>query len=90
MVDNMSKIVDYAIVTKRFVGGLGILKRDGTIVKLNGQIFARDITKSGDQFILIDNLLGKRRPNQKKHWQMVLLDNLIALHENGWKHTKET
>lgn len=88
MIKNMFEIVDYAIKSKRFVGGLGRLKKDGSIVKLNGQIFERKTTKSGDEVILIDNFLGKPRKGQKKRWQLVLMDNLVALNENHWRHTK--
>jgi hypothetical protein len=84
----MFDIVDYAIKTKRFVGGLGHLKRDGSIVRLNGQIFARKTAKDGEEYVIIDNFLGKARKGQKKRWQMVLMKNLVALNENGWKHTR--
>jgi len=88
MIKNMFEIVDYAIKSKRFVGGLGRLKKDGSIVKLNGQIFERRTTKSGDEVILLDNFLGSDRRGQKKRWQLVLMDNLVALNENHWRHTK--
>ena len=88
MINNMFEIIDYAIKTKRFIGGLGQLKKDGSIVKLNGQIFERRLTKSGDYVILIDNFLGKPRKGQKKRWQLVLMNNLVALNENHWRHTK--
>jgi selenophosphate synthetase-related protein len=88
MIKNMFEIVDYAIDSKRFVGGLGRLKKDGSIVKLNGQIFERRTTKKGDEVILIDNFLGKPRKGQKKRWQLVLMNNLVALNENHWRHTK--
>lgn len=88
MINNMFTIVDFAIRTKRIIGGLGRLKKDGSIVKLNGQIFERRTTKKGDEVILIDNFLGKPRKNQKKRWQLVLMNNLVALNENHWKHTK--
>jgi len=88
MINNMFEIVDYAIKTKRFVGGLGRLKKDNTIAKLNGQIFERRTTKQGDEVILIDNFLGKPRKGQKKRWQLVLMNNLVALNENHWRHTK--
>jgi len=78
-------LVDEAIRTKRFVGGLGRLKKDGTIVKLNGQIFQRKTTKGGDEVILIDNFLGNPRKGSKKKWQLVLLKNLTALNEDGWR-----
>jgi hypothetical protein len=86
--DNMYNIVDDAIKTKRFVGGLGRLKKDGTIVKLNGQVFQRKTTASGDEVLLLDNLLGSPRGKNKKRWQMVLMSNLVAFNENGWKHAK--
>lgn len=88
MVKNMFDIVDYAIASKRFIGGLGRLKKDGSIVKLNGQIFERKTTKNGDEVIIIDNFLGKPRKGQKKRWQLVLMNNLVALNENRWRHTK--
>lgn len=85
---NLLEVIDYAIKTKRFVGGLGVLKKDGSIGKINGQIFSRRVTKSGDEVILIDNLLRPKRKNSKKRWQMVLVKNIIAIHENGWQHIK--
>ena len=88
MIENMYDIIDMNIKSKHWIGGLGRLKKDGSIVKLNGQIFERRVTKNGEMIILIDNLLGKARKNQKKRWQIVLVDNLISLNENHWKHTK--
>ncbi len=88
MVKNMFDIIDYAISSKKFVGGLGRLKKNGTIKKLNGQIFERRTTKAGKEVILIDNFLGTPRAGQKKKWQLVLVDNLVALNECHWKHTK--
>ena len=87
MVNNMLDVLDEAIRTKRFVGGLGRLKRDGTIVKLNGQIFSRRETSSGG-VVLIDNFLGKQRAGTNKRWQLVLVDNIVELNENKWKHSK--
>ncbi len=88
MTNNMFEIIDLNIKSKRWIGGLGRLKKDGSIVKLNGQIFERRTTKSGEVVILMDNLLGNPRKNQKKRWQIVLVDNLVCLNENHWKHTK--
>lgn len=80
--------IDEAIRTKRFVGGLGILKKDGSIVRLNGQIFSRHTTKSGEEVVTIDNFFGKARRGQKKRWQMVLVKNLIALNSDHWRMTR--
>jgi hypothetical protein len=88
MINNMYDIIDYAIKTKRFVGGLGRLKKDGSISRINGQIFQRRTTKNGDEVILIDNFLGHARRGQNKRWQLVLVKNLVALNENKWKHTR--
>ena len=88
MVKNMYDIIDYAITTKRFVGGLGKIAKDGSIRKINGQVFKRYTTKNGKEVVLIDNFLGQLRKGQKKRWQMVLLDNLISLNENHWSHTR--
>lgn len=88
MKDNMNQIIDYAIKSKRFCGGLGKLKKDGSIVKLNGQIYSRKKTKDGKDAIVIDNFFGRQRKGTNKRWQMVLVDNLVALHENKWQHTK--
>lgn len=89
MNNNMFDIIDYAIKTKRFVGGLGRLKKDGSIVKLNGQVFERRTTKSGEVVILIDNFLGNAREGQTKRWQLVLLKNILAFNENRWEHTQK-
>lgn len=86
--DSITNAVDDAIRTKRFIGGLGRLKKDGSIARLNGQVFERRTAKSGDEMILIDNFLGKPRPGQKKRWQLVLMKNIVALNENHWRHTK--
>jgi len=85
---NLYEIIDYHIKSKRFVGGLGRLEKDGSISKLNGQILARKRTQNGEEMIVIDNFLGKKRKNQKKRWQAVLIKNLIALNENHWRHTR--
>lgn len=88
MIENMDKVIDYAIKTKRFIGGLGKLKKDGSIVKINGQILKRKTNKAGEEMLLIDNFLGKKRKNSNKRWQWVLVNNIIALNENSWQHTK--
>lgn len=89
-VRNLHEIIDYHIKSKRYVGGMGRLKKDGRIVKLNGQIFARKTGRDGNEYILIDNFLGKRRGKGKKRWQMVLLKNLISFNENGWSHMRRS
>lgn len=89
-VKNIHDIVDYAIRSKRFVGGLGRLKKNGKVVKINGQIFDRKTSKNGDSFILIDNFLGNPREGTNKRWQVVLLRNLICLNECGWMHSKRS
>lgn len=88
MIKNMYEVIDLNIKSKRFIGGLGRLKKDGSVVKINGQIFERRRTKRGDDVILIDNFLGKPRKGQKKKWQLVLVENLISLNENHWQHNK--
>ena len=86
--ENMFNIIDRNIASKRFVGGLGRLKKDGSIVRLNGQVFERRTTKNGDDVILLDNLLGKPRKGSKKRWQLVLIRNLVAFNESHWRHSK--
>jgi len=88
-VRNIHNIVDYAIKSKRFIGGLGRLKKDGRIVRINGQIFARKTSKAGNEYVIMDNFLGKARVGTKKRWQMVLLKNLVSLNENGWSHVRK-
>lgn len=88
MSTNIVSLIDYAVKTKRFVSGLVRLKKNGNIVKINGQIFERKTTKSGD-VIIIDNFLGNKRENSNKKWQMILVDNILELKENKWKHTKD-
>lgn len=87
-VKNMQQILDYAITTKRFVGGLGKLQKNGSVSKLNGQVFKRKTTKKGDEYIVLDNFLHPPRKGSTKRWQIVLLKNLISFNENGWKHNK--
>ena len=89
MVKNLNDIIDYAIKTKRFVGGFGKLQRDGSISKLNGQIFQRRTTRAGKEIILIDNMLGNPRAGQNKRWQIILMENLVELRENKWEHKKK-
>lgn len=88
-VKNMHDIIDYAIRSKRFVGGLGRLKKDGNIKKINGQVFSRKTSKAGNEYVIIDNFLGSPRKGTKKRWQMVLLKNLVKFNENGWEHIKK-
>lgn len=86
----ISEAIDYAIKTKRFIGGLGKVKKDGRISKINGQIFLRKVSGAGNAYILIDNFLGKRRPNTNKRWQIVLEKNIVQLNENKWEHIRKT
>lgn len=88
-VRNMHDIIDYAIRSKRFVGGLGRLKKDGRIVRINGQVWARKTSRAGNEYVIIDNFLGNARKNSKKRWQMVLLKNLVSFNENGWSHVRK-
>ena len=87
-VKNMHDIIDYAIKSKRFIGGLGRLKKNGKVSKINGQVFARKTSKAGNEYVIIDNFLGKPREGTKKRWQMVLLKNLVSFNENKWAHKK--
>jgi hypothetical protein len=87
-VRNMHDIIDYAIRSKRFIGGLGRLKKNGKVAKINGQVFARKTSKAGNVYVIIDNFLGTPRKGSKKRWQMVLLKNLTTLNENGWTHKR--
>lgn len=89
-IKNMHEIIDYHIKSKRFIGGLGRLRKDGKIVKINGQVFSRKTSKAGNEYIIVDNFLGNPRQGTKKRWQMVLLKNLISFHENGWMHKKRS
>ena len=89
-VRNMHDIIDYAIKSKRFVGGLGRLCKNGQVKKLNGQVFARKTSRAGNEYILMDNFLGNVRAGTKKRWQMVLLKNLVSFNENNWSHLKKT
>lgn len=85
---NLVEILQYHVKTKRFIGGLCKLEKDGTLTKINGQVFDVRTTKNGLSLCLIDNFLGKKRPNQKRRWQAVLTKNLVALTEHGWRHEK--
>lgn len=88
-VRNMHDIIDYAIKSKRIIGGLGRLKKDGRITRINGQVFSRKTSRAGNEYVLIDNFLGKPRKGTKKRWQMVLLKNLVSFNENGWSHVRK-
>jgi hypothetical protein len=85
---NLHEILQYAIKSKRFVGGLCKLERDGSLTKINGQVFAIKTTKSGLALAMIDNFLGKKRAGQKKKWQAVLVKNIMTLTENRWEHKR--
>lgn len=85
---NIHDILSYHMKTKRFIGGLCKLEKDGTVRKLNGQIFSVKVTKSGDALVLIDNFLGTKRGTGKQRWQAVLAKNLIQVNEHGWRHEK--
>lgn len=87
-VRNMHDIIDYHIRSKRFIGGLGRLKKNGNIKKINGQVFSRKTSKAGNEYIIVDNFLGNPRENTKKRWQMILLKNLVRFNENKWSHVK--
>ena len=86
--ENLFDIIDRNIASKYFVGGLGRLLKDGSIVRLNGQIFERRTTKSGNEVILLNNFLGKPRKGTSEKWQLILVDNIVALNENLWRHSK--
>jgi hypothetical protein len=85
---NIQEILEFANKSKRFIGGLAKLEKDGTLTKINGQVFDVRTTKNGLGLVLIDNFLGKKRPGQSKRWQEVLAKNLVELVEHGWQHTK--
>ena len=85
---NLFEIIDFHIKTKRFLGGLCKLEKNGSLSKINGQVFSIKTTKSGLAVVVIDNFLGKKRSNSKKKWQAVLMKNLVCLHEHGWEHRK--
>jgi hypothetical protein len=85
---NVQEILDFHNRTKRFIGGLCKLEKDGSIRKLNGQIFSVKATKSGEALVLINNFLGTKRGTAKQRWQAILAKNLIQLNEHGWRHEK--
>ena len=85
---NLQEILDYHIFSKRFIGGLCRLEKNGTLSKVNGQVFARKTTKSGEGLVIVDNLFGKKRAGQNKRWQAILTKNLICVRENKWEHKK--
>jgi len=85
---NLHEIIDYAIKSRRFIGGLARLEKDGSLSKINGQVLQKKVTKNGDVMIIIDNFLGKNRRGQRKRWQAVLVKNLVSLTENHWEHKR--
>ena len=85
---NLIEILQYHVDSKRFIGGLAKIEKDGSIRKLNGQVFAIKTTKSGLCSVVIDNFLHKRRKGSTKRWQLVLTKNLLCLSENKWRHEK--
>lgn len=85
---SIKEIIDFNIRTRRIVGGLGKLKKNGKVVSLNGQVYSRKTTKAGNEVIIIDNWLGKTRKGGSKRWQMVLIKNIVKLSENNWEHKK--
>ena len=85
---NIHEILSYHIYSKRFIGGLCKVEKDGSLRKLNGQVFAKKTTKNGLEAVIIDNFLSKKRKGSTKRWQMVLTKNLLAINENHWQHKK--
>ena len=86
---NIHEIIDYAIKSKRFIGGLGKLEKDGSLSKINGQVLSKRTTRNGDVMIVIDNFLGKNRGKRGgKRWQTVLVKNLVSFNENHWTHSR--
>lgn len=85
---NIHEILDYNLKTKRFVGGLCKIEKDGSICKLNGQIFAKKTTKNGLEVIVVDNFLQQKRKGEVKRWQMILTKNILELNEHQWSHKK--
>lgn len=85
---NLMEILDYHIKSKRFIGGLCKLEKDGSVSKINGQVYAIKVTKNGENLVLVNNFLGKPRPGNTKKWQAVLMKNLICVRENKWEHKK--
>lgn len=86
--NNIMEILSFHMRTKRFIGGLCKLEKDGSITKINGQVFDIRTTKNGLNMVLIDNLLGRKRPGQSKHWQAILAKNIVCLNEHGWVHQR--
>lgn len=85
---NIQEVLEWHIKSKRFIGGLCKLEKDGSITKINGQVFAIKTTKDGNALIIVDNLLGKKRSKTTKRWQAVLVKNILKLNENSWRHEK--
>jgi hypothetical protein len=86
----ISEAIDYAIKSKRFIGGLGRVKKDGRVAKINGQIFLRKVSRAGNAYILVDNFLGKVRKGTNKRWQIILEKNIVQLNENRWEHIRRS
>jgi len=86
----ISEAIDYAIKTKRFIGGLGRMKKDGRVSKINGQVFLRKVSRAGNAYILIDNFLGNTRKGTNKRWQIVLEKNIVQINENRWEHIRRS
>ena len=85
---NIHEILEFAIKSKRFIGGLCKLEKDGSISKINGQVFQIRSTKNGLALAIIDNFKRKKRAGETKAWQAVLVKNILFLSENGWRHEK--
>ena len=85
---NINEVLQWHAQSKRFIGGICKLERDGTLTKINGQVFAVKTTKSGLAIALIDNLLRPNRKGTKKRWQAVLVKNIKVLNESHWHHEK--
>lgn len=85
---NLQEVLEWHIKSKRFIGGLCKLEKDGKLTKINGQIFSIRTTKSGIAMCIIDNFLGKKRKFQTKRWQAILIKNIVCLRESHWKHEK--
>jgi len=85
---NLFEILQYHVRSKRFIGGLCKVEKNGSLSKINGQVFEIKTTKDNENLAIIDNFFGKKRAGKTKRWQAVLVKNLKLLNENGWRHER--
>jgi hypothetical protein len=84
-VNVISRVLNDANKSKQFVGLRVRLKKDGTWRKVCGKVYDVKLSKDGHAIVVLENLLGKERPNGRK-WQSVRLDRIEEVKSQGLRY----